>query len=255
MKNSESLIPSEALEGLMKKAFIENAAPPGLFWDALIKAKLFVPIDSKEKIQHNDDLPDRLPMRLGLDSKGQYIAWAFTSPQAMVSYTESDMTFLGMPAQLLLKRLQFLEFDMVLIGPEGLTLGLDSKLVDNLIKGEVPEAPISEIRNIPQDAQMLVGAPTISTEMLEKKLLTLFLELKEVVAASFLQIQDDKGDRLLLGLTLSDESKDDLRRVASYVAGAAEGVLEKGNSIDITLINGSLKAAFEKYGKNFFKRD
>jgi hypothetical protein len=42
--------------------------------------------------------------------------------------------------------------------------------------------------------------------------------------------------------------------VAEVVAKAAEGILDKGSTMDITLMNGSLKDAFAKWGKPFFKR-
>jgi hypothetical protein len=42
--------------------------------------------------------------------------------------------------------------------------------------------------------------------------------------------------------------------IKGMIARASEGVLDKGKTLDITLISGSLKDAFEKFGKPFFKR-
>src|SRR5690242_10359769 len=88
------LIPSEAVEGLMRKAFLDRTMAPGLFWDALLKADLVIPT-SDDQEQAPVDVPkdelDEVPMRLGVDSQGRYVVWLFTSLAALTDYTDREL--------------------------------------------------------------------------------------------------------------------------------------------------------------------
>lgn len=246
----DPLIPSEALEGLMRKAFQERAVNPGLFWDALLNAHLVVPLAGAAPVE--DDR--KIPMLLGEDSDGKRIVWIFTSPQAMVEYIEKDLRYLAMPSKDLLKRLEGNKHEIVLIGPDGITLNLHPELVSSLADGRVPEQPAEEIRHIPKDTQVRVGKPVDDPSALETRFIALFETLPEVLEACFIQIEDDAGSRLLLGLRLKDELREPFRRVAGLIAQASEGVLENGKTMDITLIDRSMKGAFEKWGTPFYKK-
>ena len=243
----------------MTKAFLEGAIQPGLFWDALLKSNLYVPVADGAETQGEDkgdtDFKD-VPMRLGVDSQGRRVVWLFTSPDVMVEYTEQELPFFGMNAVALFQRLRDSEHDIVLIGPEGLTLKLHPKLIRTLAEGQVPEIPNEEIRDIPKNAPVQVGAPDeTSSEALGQRFTGLFEDLPEVREATFIQIFDEpNGSRLLLGLRLTENNRERLRIIAGLVAKAAEGIMDKNTMMDITLIDGSLKKAFEKWGKTFFKR-
>lgn len=245
----DPLIPAAALEGLMKKAFQEQAVNPGLFWDALLNAHLVVPLAAER-----EEKEGQIPILLGVDSEGNHVVWLFTSSQAMVEYIERDQRFLVMPSRDLFNQLQNNEHEIVLIGPDGLTLNMHPDLIASLAEGRVPEQPQEEIRNIPKDTSVMVGSPSEDTSALESKFKELFANVPDVLEACFIQIADDSGSRLLLGVRLTDESKDRFKQVAGLVAKAAEGVLEPGKTMDITLLDRSMKGAFEKWGKSFFKR-
>ncbi len=244
------LIPAEALEGLMKKAFQEQTVNPGLFWDAFVNAHLVVPL--AEKIVSDDDR--QIPMLLGVDPDGKNVVWLFTSSQTMVEYIEKDLKYLTMPAKDLLKRLTGSKHEIVLIGPDGITLNLHPDLVASLAEGKVPDQPAEEIRHIPKDTAVHVGKPTDDSSKLETRFLEMFRSHPEVLEATFIQIADDAGSRLLLGLRLVDESRESFRKTAELIAKAAEGVLEKGKTMDITLLSRSMKDAFEKFGTPFYKK-
>lgn len=244
----DPLIPTEALEGLMQKVFGEQAVSPGLFWDALLNAHLVVPMAKTETVEE-----DQLPLLLGVDSEGRHIIWIFTSVPTMLAYVEMDVRYLIMPARELFSKLRGNSHEIFLIGPEGVTLELHPEFVVSLSEGRVPEPPSEEIRHIPKDTTVKVGKATDDASKLETHFRKLFLDLPEVLEACFIQIADDAGSRLLLGLRLTDESPEAFKIIASLVAKASEGILEKGKTMDITLINRSLKAAFEKYGESFFK--
>jgi len=249
----DPLIPAEALEGLMKKAFQEQSVNPGLFWDAFVNAHLVVPLAGpKVEVESEDDR--QIPLLLGMDSEGKYVVWIFTSPQAMVDYVEKDLRYLTMSSRDLLKQLVGNSHEIVLIGPDGITLNLHPDLVSSLAEGRVPEQPAEEIRHIPKDTVVSVGKPVDDPTALESKFKELFLTLPEVLEGCFIQIADDAGSRLLLGVRLQDESREAFKRIASLVANAAEGVLEKGKTMDITLLDRSMKAAFEKWGTPFYKK-
>ena len=244
------LIPPEALEGLMLKAFQEEAVNPGLFWDAFLNAHLVVPLAGVKPPE--DD--SQIPLLLGVDPEGKSVVWIFTSSQAMVEYIEKDLRFLTMPSKDLLKRLEGNKHDIVLIGPDGLTLHLHPELVTSLAEGRVPEQPAEEIRHIPKDTQVAVGKPVDDPSKLESRFRELFLSHPEVLEGCFIQISDDNGSRLLLGIRLADESNEEFKRIAGLIAKAAEGTLEKGKTMDITLIGRSMKGAFEKWGTPFYKK-
>jgi hypothetical protein len=124
-----SSIPFEALEGLMRKAFIEGEAEPGLFWDAFLKANLYVPVSTggetgyKPGPQKAEGL-EEFPVLLGVDSSGNHVLWLFTSPHVMSDYTERDLAYLELPAPTILSNLIDSDYEVVLIGPERLTLSL-----------------------------------------------------------------------------------------------------------------------------------
>ncbi len=245
----DPLIPSAALEGLMKKAFQEQAVSPGLFWDALLNSNLVAPLSPS-----TEDRENQVPILLGVDSQGKHVIWLFTSPQAMVEYVEQDLKFLTMASRDLFKKLAGSTHEIVLIGPEGITLNLHPEFVASLAEGRVPEIPTEEIRHIPKDTAVQVGKPTDDPSKLESRFKELFTKLPEVLEATFIQIADDSGSRLLLGVRLQDESRERFKHIAGLVAHAAEGVLEKGKTMDITLLDRSMKGAFEKFGVAFFKR-
>lgn len=247
MKNP--LIPSQALEGLMKKVFQEQEMNPGLFWDGLLNANLIVPL-----AKDAEDTEKQIPILLGVDAEGKHVVWLFTSADAMVEYIEQDLRYITMPSRDLFERLRDNKHDIVLIGPDGITLNLHPDLVASLAEGKVPEQPAQEVRNIPKDTQVSVGAPVDDTSALEERFKKLFKGVPTVQEACFIQVADDSGSRLLLGLLLSDQSRENFKFVAGLVAEAAEGILENGKTMDITLMDRSLKGAFDKYGKPFFKR-
>jgi hypothetical protein len=254
----DPIIPIEALEGLMRKAFLDNAVAPGLFWDALLKCNLYVPLSkkvNKEELEGGSKTQmDEIPLLLGVDSQGKHVLWLFTSPHVMVEYIEQDLPYLGMLTPNLLSNLKDSEHELVLIGPDGLTLGLNKGLVASLAEGKVPDPPKEEVRHIAKDTEVYVGKPPEKPVALEERLTLLFKDLTEVTEACFIQIADDTGSRLLLGVKLTEESRQSLQKVAEAVAAAAQGILEKGKTMDITLMNGSLKAAFAKWGTSFFTR-
>ncbi len=253
-----ALIPSDALEGLMKKVFIEMAVDPGLFWDAILRAHLYIPISaSKEQMKEPGFDPEQLaeiPVVLGRDAKGMDVLWLFTSPRIIQEYTEPDLPFLEFPAVKLFGSVKNLKYAVVLIGPDQITLELDPALVRTLSDGRAPEPGEENIRYIPKDTSVTVSSPPEDRVPLEKKFTEVFGDHPEVLEASFVQVSDDTGSRLLLGLKLVDESKEEFRRVAHLIAKAAEGTLDKGKTMDITLINGTLKDAFEKFGVSFYKK-
>ncbi len=172
----------------------------------------------------------------------------------MADYTERDLAYLELPVTTVLSNVRDSDYEVVLIGPERLTLSLDPQLIDSLADGKVPEPAEQEMKFISKKSQVQVGAPVDDTKALEERFAQLFDDEPTVVEAVFIQISDEGGARLLLGLHLTDESKPNFRRVAGLIAKASEGVLEKGKTMDITLIGGSLKDAFDKFGKPFFKR-
>jgi len=249
---TDPVIPAKAVEGLMLKAFIEQTVASGLFWDALLKCHLFVPISDRPSESESDE---EIPVLLGVGSGGELVVWLFTSPEVMEAYTERKLAYREVPAQSLLASVSDSEHDVVLIGPDGLTLSLHPDLIATLAEGKVPEPTDEQIKTIPKQAQIHVGPPSVETKPLEERFKTIFEGMPQVLEATFLQVADDAGPRLLLGLRLKNGDEDGLREVASVVARAAEGILEKGKTMDITLIDRSLKAAFEKWGKPFYKRD
>jgi hypothetical protein len=248
---SDPIIPFEALEGVMKKAFLEQAIAPGLFWDALLKANLYVPLAADREMKD----PDDIPMLLGVDPDGKHVVWLFTSPGVMLEYTEQQLPYKAFLSTFILSTFRETDRDVVLIGPEGLTLKLHPELVDSLSEGRVPEVTEEQIRHVPKDQPVLVGAPSEESVELESRFIELFESLPDVLEASFVTVAEEGGDpRLLLGLRLTDTSRAHLKVIAQQVAKAAEGILDKGQSMDITLIDGSLKGAFEKWGKFFYKK-
>jgi hypothetical protein len=253
---SDQIIPSEALEGLMKKAFTEGAFSPGLFWDALLNSNLYVPVtdDIEDEVEAGAGKSDDIPILLGVDADGRQVIWLFTSPKAMFEYTEQELTFREVLAPRLFASLIETKYQVVLIGPEALTLSLHPELIRSLAERKVPDVTEDDVRHVPKDAQVFVGKPTEDISQLEKKLATLFSNMENVVEGCFIQISYDGAPRLLLGLKLVQESKDHLRVVAEAVAKASEGILERGKEMDITLMNLSLKNAFAKWGVSFYKR-
>jgi hypothetical protein len=251
------LIPPEALEGLMKKTFIDQVTSAGLFWDALLKANLYAPLVKGTEPAHweseNEDLGD-YPLLLGSDADGKNVVWLFTSPGSMKAYIEDDLPGLELPARQLFGKVGDIEYDVVLIGPDGLTLGLHPELIRSLAEGKVPEGGDQKIRFVPKDSQVTVGAPVEDTATLEKAFSALFKTIPDVLEACFIQVSDDIGTRLLLGLKMVGENRDKLRQMAEKITKSAEGVLDRGKTMDITLISGSLKEAFAKYGKPFYKK-
>jgi hypothetical protein len=248
---TDPVIPIKAVEGLMTKAFIEQSVASGLFWDALLKCHLYVPVSEKPEQPAGDD---EIPVLLGVGSTGELVIWLFTSPEAMNSYTERKLTYRELPARTLLASVSDSDHDVVLIGPDGLTLSLHPDLIATLADGKVPEPAEEPVKTLGKQAQIYVGPPSMETKPLEQRFVSLFEKMPQVQEATFLQVSDDAGPRLLLGLRLNEGTEDALREVAGHVARAAEGILEKGQTMDITLIDRSLKAAFEKWGKPFFKR-
>lgn len=247
---TDALIPPKAVEGLMTKAFVDETVAAGLFWDALLKCNLYVPVSERAVGAEEDEIP----MLLGVGGGGELVVWLFTSPEVMASYTERQLTFRDVPARTLFASVSDSEHEVVLIGPDGLTLSLHPDLIATLADGKVPEAPEEEMKMVSKQAAINVGAPSLNSETLEARFRELFEKLPQVAQASFIQVADDAGPRLLLGLRLDDQTEDRLREVAALVAKAAEGVLEKGKTMDITLIDRSLKGAFEKWGKVFYTR-
>lgn len=255
---SVSPIPHDALEGLMRKAFLEGVVEPGLFWDAFLKASLFVPISTgeggyKPGPQKAEGL-EEFPVLLGVDSSGTHVLWLFTSPGVMTDYTERDLAYLELPSATILSNLRDTEYEVVLIGPERLTLSLHPELIESLADGKVPEPAEQEMKLVSKKSQVQVGPVDDDTGPLEERFTHLFQDEETVLEATFIKISDDSGPRLLLGLKLADESKQNFRKVAGLIAKASEGVLEKGKTMDITLIGGSLKDAFSKFGKPFYTR-
>jgi hypothetical protein len=256
--SGQNLIPSEALEGLMRKAFIDGDVEAGLFWDAFIKSNVYVPLsqptgEMKTGRQKADGL-EEFPVLLGVDSKGTHVLWLFTSPAVMLDYTERDLPYLELSATTVLNNVRDSEHEVVLIGPERLTLSLHPDLISSLADGNVPEPVDKKMKTVPKEAEVQVGPVQESTLALEERFKELFDSESSVLEATFIEVADDSGPRLLLGMRLSDESKANFRHIAALIAKASEGVLGKGKTMDITLINGSLKGAFEKYGKPFFQR-
>lgn len=234
----------------MTKAFLEGTVAAGLFWDALLKCHLYVPVAVNARGAEEDEIP----MLLGVGANGELVVWLFTSPEIMASYTERELTFKAVNARSLFASVADSEHEVVLIGPDGLTLSLHPDLIATLADGKVPEAPEEEIRTVPKDTTVSVGAPSDDSLDLEERFREVFSTMPEVIEAAFVQVGDDAGSRLLLGLRLEDQTEDGLRDVAGVVAKTAEGILEKGKTMDITLIDRSLKGAFEKWGKFFYCR-
>lgn len=253
---SDQIIPPEALEGLMKKAFTEGAFSPGLFWDALLNSNLYVPVteEIEEETEDGSSKTEDIPILLGVDADGRQVIWLFTSPKAMFEYTEQELTFRSVLSPRIFGSLTESKYQIVLIGPEGLTLSLHPELVRSLAERKVPDVTDESIRHIPKDAQVFVGKPSEDVSILEKKLAELFASMDNVLEGCFIQISYDGAPRLLLGLRLGKESKDNLRVVAEAVAKASEGVLDRGKEMDITFMNLSLKNAFAKWGVPFYKR-
>jgi SseB protein C-terminal domain/SseB protein N-terminal domain len=249
--SEKPIIPVEALEGVMTKAFVDKSVAPGLFWDALLKANLYTPIS--EDAGEIDESRE-FPMLLGVDDHGKNVVWFFTSPAAMVDYTGQTLRYVELPSSSMMANVRESEHEVFLIGPGALTLGLHPDLIDSLAEGKVPDLNQEDIRHIPKDAQVYVGAPTDNTTDLIKCFTTLFESTPNVTEAAFMQVADDSGSRLLLGISLKSETRDELKLIAQQVAEAAQGVLEKGKTMDITLINGSLKDAFDKWGVFFYKQ-
>lgn len=235
----------------MVKAFVEQTVAAGLFWDALLKCNLFVPVSDKTDPSAGDD---EIPVLLGVGSGGELVIWLFTSVDAMNSYTERTLSYREVSARTLLASVSDSDHDVVLIGPDGLTLSLHPDLITTLADGKVPEPADEQIKTVAKQAQIYVGPPSMETKQLEERFTTLFESMPHVLEATFLQVSDDAGPRLLLGLRLKEATENALRDVAGFVARAAEGILDKGQTMDITLIDRSLKSAFEKWGKPFFKR-
>ena len=254
---SEAKIPIEALEGLMKKVFLDKKVEPGLFWDAVLKSNLYIPLSNPDKaesgslITHNEK---KWPVQMGLDAKGNSILWLFTSPDIMFEYTEEQFSHLELEGQNMFSKIKDIEFEVILIGPEQITLSLAPPLIQTLAEGKTPSLPEETYRNIAKDAKVNVGKPVDNTKALEKEFSKIFKKNAEISEALFMQISDDAGSRLLLGLKMKEENRDQLRRIAGLVAKAAEGVLEPGKTMDVTFVNGSLKDAFAKWGKSFYKK-
>jgi len=267
---SDALIPSNALETLMRKVFLENAIEAGLFWDALLKSNLYVPLAEdkpKEKAEEVPlETPDGFPMLLGVDGDGNNIVWLFTSPAIMKEYLQHDYPHLEIGATEILSHFEETRNDVVLIGPDQLTLKLHPKLIASLAEGKVPEG--LESKNMAKESKVFVGPATEDAAALESRFKELFNSIPEVMEAVFIQVADDAivpatedasatepaNARLLLGLRLQTESREEFQRIAQLIAKASEGVLDKGRTMDITLIDGSLKEAFSKFGKAFFTR-
>ena len=246
------MITYQALEALMVKAFVEQSVAPGLFWDALLRAKLYLPLPSPN--QEPDPDKNEIAFLLGVDEEEKRVIWAFTSSVALVDYLEEEFPCQEIEALTFLKSVRNSQYEVVLIGPKALTLRLHPDLMASLSQGEVPELTEEYIYTVPKDTQVMGGPPKEEPFALQQKFSELFKETPEVLEASFIQISDSFGSRLLLGLRLQSESREQLKTIASLIAKSAEGILDKGEIMDITLINGSLKEAFKKWGKPFFKR-
>jgi len=195
---SDANIPIKALEGLMKKVFVDMSLQPGLFWDAALKSNLYLPL--ARPIKEADEGGD-LPIQLGLDNQGKSVLWIFTSPQAMTDYTEKDFSYFKLPGKKMFERIKKTKHEIILIGPEGITLNLDSGLVTSLAEGKVPQPPEENVRNIPKDTKVKVGRAIDNTEELEDKFSVLFDEMEEVEEASFIQVEDDRGNEILACLS------------------------------------------------------
>jgi hypothetical protein len=245
-------IPANALEGLMKKAFREQTVNPGLFWDALLNANLISPLAGGPAGEAESPDPKSLPLLLGEGEDGERVVWLFTSPEAMFDYTERELRYVTMASRDLLKVVLQSKNNIVLIGPDGMTLNLHRTLVTSLSEGKVPTEPAEEIRTVPKEATIYVGPRADDASVLEARFRNLFANHPEVLVADFVQIRDDAGSRLLLGLKLEDESRAAFQAIAALIAKAAEGALPPSKTIDITLISGSLKGAFEKFGHPFY---
>lgn len=253
---SDHAIPSDAIEGLLKKVFIDQTVDTGLFWDALLNSRLYVPIakPDNESLDVSSEGLEEFPMLLGVDEEGVNVVWIFTSPTAMTDYTGQDLRYLEISAKTLLTNLRGNEHDVVLIGPGGVVLSLHPDLIESLADGRVPEKTDQDIRYISKNTKIFAGPPPKECEAFEEPFRRVFMEHPEVAEAQFLEIRDATGTRLLLGLRLEDENREKLKTIAVLIGKAAEGVLERGKTMDITLINGSLKEAFEKHGKTFYKK-
>jgi hypothetical protein len=157
-----SQIPHEALEGLMRKAFIEGEAEPGLFWDAFLKANLCVPISTggesgfKPGPQKAEGL-EEFPVLLGVDSSGNHVLWLFTSPHVMADYTERDLAYLELPAATVMANVRDSDYEIVLIGPARLTLSLHPDLVNSLADGKVPEPAEQDMKLVSKSAKVEVS--------------------------------------------------------------------------------------------------
>ncbi len=245
-------IPAVALEGLMRKAFREQAVSPGLFWDALLNASLVAPLAPAKKGEVETPDPASLPLLLGEGESGERVVWLFTSSEALVEYTEQSLRTISMASRDLLKLVLQSKHNIVLIGPDGLTLKLDRALVSSLSEGRVPAEPAEEVRAVPKESMIYVGPRSDDASVLEARFRNLFATHPEVLEADFVQIRDDAGSRLLLGLKLEDESRAAFQAIAALVAKAAEGALPPNQTMDITLTSGSLKDAFKKFGHPFY---
>lgn len=239
----------------MKKVFQEQSVQPGLFWDAVLKADLVLPLTRpfEEDMAQSNGMED-MPVQLGLDSSGKRILWIFTSVSALEEYTEKSLPCYKCNGKEMFERIKETGLETVLIGPDRITLGLDDKLVDSLAEGTVPQPPAESERVLTKETKLMVSRPSDSTAELEETFSDLFKSMPDVLEAAFLQVSDETGSRLLLGLRLESESRDDLKRVAMRVAKAAEGVMEPGKTMDVTLIGGSLNEAFQKWGKTFYRK-
>jgi hypothetical protein len=246
-------IPSNAIEGLMQKAFREQTVSPGLFWDALLNANLAAPLAARQENEPETPDPTRLPLLLGEGEAGERVVWLFTSPEAMIEYTEQQLRYVSMASRDLLKIVLQSKNNIVLIGPDGITLKLHRDLVAALADGRVPTEPVEEIRTVPKESTIYVGPRSDDASVLEARFRNLFAAHPEVLEAAFVQIRDDAGSRLLLGLKLEDESRAAFQSIAALVAKSAEGALPPSKTMDITLSSGSLQDAFKKFGHPFYK--
>jgi hypothetical protein len=173
----------------------------------------------------------------------------------MIDYTEQDLRYITMASGDLLKIVLQSKNNIVLIGPESLTLKLHRDLVSELSEGRVPTEPVEQVKTVPKESMIYVGPRSDDASVLEARFRNLFAAHPEVLEAGFVQIRDDSGSRLLLGLKLEDESRAAFQAIAALVAKAAEGALPPSKTMDITLTSGSLKEAFEKFGHPFYKAE
>jgi len=248
-------IPSNALEGLMRKAFREQTVSPGLFWDALLNSNLVAPLAPLKKDESEQPDPARLPLLLGEGDSGERVVWLFTSSESMIDYTEQELRYVSMASRDLLKIVLQSKNNIVLIGPDGLTLKLHRELVAALSEGRVPTEPVEELKTVPKESMIYIGPRSDDASVLEARFRNLFASHPEVLEAGFVQIRDDAGSRLLLGLKLEDESRAAFQAIAALVAKAAEGALPPSKTMDITLTSGSLREAFKKFGHPFYKKN